>query len=122
VYRKKRKMKIKERERERERKYLWEKDMSKKIRWTSRFSNCIRNLKSFKIKIQIHLPDHVQYDNEDFLCASGSLFVTCTCQPISKCVCIFLPPPWYNIIFQWHFWRDSVRQWEACLVLNISQL
>jgi hypothetical protein len=37
-------------------------------------------------------------------------------------VCVFFsPPPWCNIIFQWPFWRVSVRPWEACLVFdNIS--
>jgi hypothetical protein len=39
---------------------------------TPRFSKCIRDSKSFKIKIQT-LSNHVQSDNEDFLCASGSL-------------------------------------------------
>jgi hypothetical protein len=36
-------------------------------------------------------PDHVQSDNEDFLCASGSLFAICTC-PLISSVCIFLFP------------------------------
>jgi hypothetical protein len=44
-----------------------------------------------KFKIQTHLPNHVESDNEDFLCASGSLFVICTCPPISKCVYFSLP-------------------------------
>jgi hypothetical protein len=38
-------------------------------------------------------------------------------------VCVFFsPPPWHNIIFQWPFWRVSVRPWEACLVLTTSPL
>jgi hypothetical protein len=44
-----------------------------------------------KVKIQTHLSNHVQYDNEDFHCASGSLFAICTCPPISKCVYFSLP-------------------------------
>jgi hypothetical protein len=38
--------------------------------------------KDFKIKIHTHLSNHVQSDNEDFVCASGSLFSICTCPPI----------------------------------------
>jgi hypothetical protein len=38
-------------------------------------------------------------------------------------VCVFFsPPPWFNIIFQWPFWRVSVWPWEACLVLTTSHL
>jgi hypothetical protein len=30
--------------------------------------------RGFKIKTHTHLSNHVQSDNEDFVCASGSLF------------------------------------------------
>jgi hypothetical protein len=83
---------------------------------------CIRNFKASWLKDPYSFSNHVQSDNEDFLCAPGSLFAICTCPPISS-VCIFLsPPPWYNIIFQRPFWRVSVRPWEACLVLTTSHL
>jgi hypothetical protein len=49
----------------------------------SRFSSYIWKFqKDFKIKTHTHLSDHVQSDNEDFVCASGSLFAICTCPPI----------------------------------------
>jgi hypothetical protein len=52
---------------------------------------CIRNLKASRLKDSYSLSNHVQSDNGDFLCASGSLFAICTCSPISS-VCIFLFP------------------------------
>jgi hypothetical protein len=77
---------------------------------------CIRNSKASGLKHPYSFSNHVQSDNDDYLCASGSLFAICTCPPISKCVYFSLSTPWYNIIFQWPFWRVSVRPWEACLV------
>jgi hypothetical protein len=63
-----------------------------KIKWTPRFSKMYQEFQGFKIKkIQTHFSNHVQSDNEDFLCASGSLFAIYTCPPISS-VCIFLSP------------------------------
>jgi hypothetical protein len=53
--------------------YVWYKN---KIKWTPRFQG---------------FSNYVQSDNEDFLCASRSLFAICTCPPISS-VCIFLFP------------------------------
>jgi hypothetical protein len=53
---------------------------------------CIRNFKALRSKDPYSFSNHVQSDNEDFLCASGSLFAICTCPPISS-VCIFLSPP-----------------------------
>jgi hypothetical protein len=44
-----------------------------------------------KSKIQTHLSNHVQSDNKDFFCASGSLFAIYTCPRISKCVYFSLP-------------------------------
>jgi chromosomal replication initiation ATPase DnaA len=44
-----------------------------------------------RLKDPYSFSNHVQSDNEDFLCASGSLFAICTCPPISS-VCIFLFP------------------------------
>jgi hypothetical protein len=35
--------------------------------------------RGFKIKTHTHLSNHVQSDNEDFVCALGSLFAICTC-------------------------------------------
>jgi hypothetical protein len=52
---------------------------------------CIRNLKASRLKDSYSFSNHVQSDNEDFLCASGSLFAFCTFPPISS-VCIFLFP------------------------------
>jgi hypothetical protein len=52
---------------------------------------CIRNFKASRLKDPYSLSNHVQSNNEDFLCASGSLFAICTCPPISS-VCIFLFP------------------------------
>jgi hypothetical protein len=52
---------------------------------------CIRNFKDSRLKDPNSLSNHVQSDNEDFLCASGSLFAICTCPPISS-VCTFLFP------------------------------
>jgi hypothetical protein len=52
---------------------------------------CIRNPKASRLKDPYSFSDHVQSDNEDFLCASGTLFPICTCPPISS-MCIFLFP------------------------------
>jgi hypothetical protein len=38
--------------------------------------------KDFKIKTHTHFSNHMQSDNEDFVCASGSLFAINTCPPI----------------------------------------
>jgi hypothetical protein len=62
-----------------------------KIKWTPRFSKVLGITKVSRFKIQTHLLNHVQSDNKDFLCASGSLFAICTCPPISKCVYFSLP-------------------------------
>jgi hypothetical protein len=51
----------------------------------------IRNFKDSRLKDPYSFYNHVQSDNEDFLCASGSLFVICTCPPISKRVYFSLP-------------------------------
>jgi hypothetical protein len=51
----------------------------------------IRNFKVSRLKDTYSFFNHVQSDNEDFRCASGSLFAICTCPPISS-VCIFLFP------------------------------
>jgi hypothetical protein len=51
----------------------------------------IRNFKVSKLKDPNSFSNHVQSDNEDFFCASGSFFAICTCSPISS-VCIFLFP------------------------------
>jgi hypothetical protein len=58
--------------------------------------------RGFKIKTHTHLSNHVQSDNEDFVCASGSLLAICTCPLISKSVCLSLSPP-CNIIFPMTF-------------------
>jgi hypothetical protein len=51
-----------------------------KINWTPRSSKVHLEFQGFKIKnTQTHFSNHVQSDNEDFLCASGSLFAICTC-------------------------------------------
>jgi hypothetical protein len=55
--------------------------------------------RGFKIKTHTHLSNHVQSDNEDFVCASGSLVAICTCPLISKSVGSSLPLL-ENIIFQ----------------------
>jgi hypothetical protein len=52
---------------------------------------CIRNFKASRLKDPYSSSNHVQSDNEDFLCASGSLLAICTCPPISS-VCVFLFP------------------------------
>jgi hypothetical protein len=52
---------------------------------------CIRNIKASRLKDPYSYSNHVQSDNEDFLCALGSLFAICTCPPISS-VRIFLLP------------------------------
>jgi hypothetical protein len=51
----------------------------------------IRNLKASRLKDPYSFSNHVQSDNEDFLCALGSLIAICTCPPISS-VCIFMSP------------------------------
>jgi hypothetical protein len=43
------------------------------------FGNFKRISRSRRILI---FPNHVQSDNEDFVCASGWLFAICTCPPI----------------------------------------
>jgi hypothetical protein len=48
--------------------------------------------RGFKIKTHTHLSNHVQSDNKDFVCASGSLFIIFTCPLISKSVFISSPP------------------------------
>jgi hypothetical protein len=51
---------------------------------------CIRNFKVSRLKDPFSFFIHVQFDNEDFLCALGSLFSICTCPPIlSVCICLF---------------------------------
>jgi hypothetical protein len=50
---------------------------------------CIRNSKASRLNDPYSFSNHVQSENEDVLCASGSLFAICTCPPISN-VCIFL--------------------------------
>jgi hypothetical protein len=63
-----------------------------KIKWTPRFSKSALGIsKVSRFQIQTHLSNHVQFDNEDLLCASGSLFAICTWPPISKCVYFSLP-------------------------------
>jgi hypothetical protein len=52
---------------------------------------CTRNSMASRLKDPYSFSNHVQSDNKDFLCASGSLFAICTCPPISS-VCIFLFP------------------------------
>jgi hypothetical protein len=52
---------------------------------------CIRNFKASRLKDPNSFSNHVQSGNEDFLCASGSLFAIYTCPPISKCVYFSLP-------------------------------
>jgi hypothetical protein len=52
---------------------------------------CIKNFKASWLKDPYSFSNHVQSDNEDFLCAWGSVFAICTCPPISN-VCIFLFP------------------------------
>jgi hypothetical protein len=51
----------------------------------------IRNFKVSRLKDPNSFSNHVQSDNEDFFCASGSFFAICTCPPISS-VCIFSLP------------------------------
>jgi hypothetical protein len=51
-----------------------------------------RNFKASRLKDPNSFSSHVQFDNEDFLCASGSLFAICTCPPISS-VYFSLSPP-----------------------------
>jgi hypothetical protein len=55
------------------------------------FLKYIRNFMASRLKDPYLFSNHVQSDNEDFLCASGSLFAISTCPPISS-VCIFLFP------------------------------
>jgi hypothetical protein len=91
-----RKKKKKNEYKEKKKIYVWEKEkiwvrVKNKIKWAPRSLKCIRNFKDFKIKIQNHFSNHVQSDNEDFLCASRSLFAICTCPPISS-MRIFLSP------------------------------
>jgi hypothetical protein len=54
---------------------------------------CIRNSKASRLKDPYSFSNHVQSDNEDFLCASGSLFAIWICPPISKCVYFSFSPP-----------------------------
>jgi hypothetical protein len=56
-----------------------------KIYKAPRFSSYIwRFQKDFKIKTHTHLSNHVQFNNEDLVRASGSLFAICACPPILK--------------------------------------
>jgi hypothetical protein len=55
------------------------------------FCSGISNFKASRLKDPYSFSNHAQSDNEDFLCASGSLFAICTCPPISS-ACIFLFP------------------------------
>jgi hypothetical protein len=45
-----------------------------------------------RFEVQTHFSNHVQPGNEDFLCASGSLFAICTSTYPKVCV-FFSPPP-----------------------------
>jgi FPC/CPF motif-containing protein YcgG len=73
-----------------EEKVWWENEEKKKNKSEEkiynkapRFSSCIWKFqKDFKIKTHTHLSNHVQSDNKDFVCASGSLFAICTCPTI----------------------------------------
>jgi hypothetical protein len=47
------------------------------IKQTPRFSKSA--FKASSLKDPFSFSNHVQSDNEDFLCASGSLFAICTC-------------------------------------------
>jgi hypothetical protein len=62
-----------------------------KKKWTPDSLKCIRNFKASRLKDPYSFSNHVQSDNSDFLCASGSLFAICTCPPISS-MCTFLFP------------------------------
>jgi hypothetical protein len=93
-------MRKNEKEKERKKKNMYEKRKRKKkcvsmnkISELPGSLKCIRNFKASRLKDPNSFPNHVQSDNEDFLCASGSLFVICTCPPISKCMYFSLPPP-----------------------------
>jgi hypothetical protein len=109
--------------------YIYEKEKmsmyKNKIKWTPRFSTCIMNFeKASRLKIQTHLSNHVQSDNEDFLCVSEPLFAICTCPPISKCVYF---SPLLDITLFSNYLFDESRQdhekfvlfWQH-LIYNIS--
>jgi hypothetical protein len=85
---KKEKNEYEEKKRDKE-KYVWEKKKIIKVNSPILWS-ALGISKVSRFKIQTHFSNHVQSDNEDFLCASGSLFAICTCPPISKCV--YFPP------------------------------
>jgi hypothetical protein len=53
--------------------------------------------RGFKIKTHTHLSNHVQSDNEDFVCASGSLCHLHMSTYLKKCV--FISPPSLKTLF-----------------------
>jgi hypothetical protein len=116
----------KEKRRKGEKIYVWEKRKKiwvwVKIKWAPRFSKVHWEFQGFKIK-------------------RSKLISPTMCNPITRTsfvprdhslpfahvrlsqVCVFFSlPPWINIIFQWPYWRVSVRPREACLVLTTSHL
>jgi hypothetical protein len=67
----------KETKNEKNEKYEKEKKIWVCVRWTPRFSKSA--FKASSLKDPFSFSNHVQSDNEDFLCVSGSLFAICTC-------------------------------------------
>jgi hypothetical protein len=72
------KRKKKERERKKERKNMRKRETENKSELPGSLK-CIRNFKASRLKDPYSFCNHVQSDNEDFLCASESLFAICTC-------------------------------------------
>jgi hypothetical protein len=95
----------KERKKEKNEKKIWV-CVKIKIKWTPGSLKCIRKFKASRLKGSYSFFNHVQSDNEDFLCASGSLFAICTCPPISS-VCIFLFPLLYITLFSNDLFDES---------------
>jgi hypothetical protein len=85
-----------EKERKKKKKVIIKKKMRKEKKYMSMYHiiiklcellgslKCIRNFKASRLKDPHSFSNHVQSDNEDFLCASGLLFAICTCPPISS--------------------------------------
>jgi hypothetical protein len=74
-------MNEKKKEIKKEKKEKYEKEKKYEYAWSELPGSlkCIRKFKASRLKDPFSFSNHVQSDNEDFLCASGSPFAICTC-------------------------------------------
>jgi hypothetical protein len=126
---KKRKNEKEKKERKKKHIYVWKKKKiyeyvwyKNKIKWTPRFSKVHYEFQGFKIKRSILISPTMCNSITRTFFVPRDHFLPFAHVHLSQVCVFFSPPPWYNIIFQWPFWRVLVRPWEACLVLTTSHL